>query len=82
MILPITGVGHMINNTQNVIGTLIQERAQSHADRVFLFFEDQKIVRISRSSCVICISMTRSLLIKLLKSTRRSTRRKIKDKVR
>jgi len=33
----------MDKNVNNVVGTLIQERAQSHADRVFLFFEDQKI---------------------------------------
>jgi crotonobetaine/carnitine-CoA ligase len=33
----------MKSENTNVVGTLIQERAQSHADRVFLFFEDQKI---------------------------------------
>ncbi len=33
----------MKSETKNVVGTLIQQRAQSHADRVFLFFEDQKI---------------------------------------
>ena len=27
----------------NTVGALIQERAQSHAERVFLFFEDEKI---------------------------------------
>jgi crotonobetaine/carnitine-CoA ligase len=37
------GSEQMNNNIPNVIGTLIQERAESHGDRVFLFFEDQKI---------------------------------------
>ena len=38
-----TGDGQMNDNMPNVIGTLIEERAHSHGDRVFLFFEDQKI---------------------------------------
>lgn len=33
----------MNSKTSNVVGTLIQERAQSHGDRVFVFFEDEKI---------------------------------------
>lgn len=33
----------MARDTHNVVGTLIQDRAQSHAERIFLFFEDQKI---------------------------------------
>lgn len=32
----------MNNKTENVIGALIQQRTESHQDRVFLFFENQK----------------------------------------
>jgi len=31
------------NNSENVIGRLIQERARTNKDRVFLLFEDQKV---------------------------------------
>ncbi len=33
----------MDKNVNKAVGTLIQERAQSHADRVFLFFGDEKV---------------------------------------
>jgi crotonobetaine/carnitine-CoA ligase len=33
----------VLNSSKNVIGNLIEENGRIHKDRVFLFFEDQKI---------------------------------------